>query len=382
MVKIVGIVVEYNPLHFGHVHHIEETRKKSNADVLIAVMSSHVVQRGEFSIVDKFKRTQWALNAGIDLVIELPGVFVLQSADLFAQTSVELLHHLGVEEIYFGSETGQVEELEMIALLMESKTYQDHLKKFLSEGKSYPSSSHLALSMVTDSEAYQKPNNILGIQYIKAIHHLKSKMKPCAIERVGSGYYDDFFEERKIQSATAIRKRHKTQGQIKSYVPSDVYLDLLSVKPIDLEHFYDYLQYRLASMNPKELKQIFGFEEGLENRFLQVEYFESIDDLIQQVISGRYTHAKIKRNIMHLLIGTKKSQLKVFNVPYIRVLGMNQNGQRYLSKIKHELTLPLITKIKGKRHYVLDMELRITKIYDLVYKRDLLKKEFEPVIIL
>ncbi|MFU8787370.1 MAG: nucleotidyltransferase, partial [Candidatus Izemoplasmataceae bacterium] len=353
--KIVGIIVEYNPLHYGHIHHIKETRRLSNADVLIAVMSSNVVQRGEFSMIDKFTRTRWALKAGIDMVVELPGIFALQSADLFAYTSVSLLNHLGVNEIYFGSETGDTMPLYELVDIMNTSEYSDLLKHYLNEGKSFPTSSDLALNELGHEALLKHPNNILGLQYINGINALKAPIKAHAIRRIDSGYYDDILEGTTIQSATSIRKCLIEGVDIKNYVPSYVYEDLKSYKPFDLERFYPYIDYLTRVLTPEDLHNVFGFEEGLENRYLSIEKFESVEDYINQVISPRYTHAKIKRTLMHMLIQTKKDVLTDFNPPYIRILGMNTVGQNYVNKIKKDVSIPLITKLKQTRHPYLDL---------------------------
>lgn len=380
--KIVGIIVEYNPLHYGHIHHIEETRKASKADVLIAVMSTHLMQRGEFSVVDKFTKTTWALKSGIDLVIELPGVFSVQSAEYFAQTSVSILHSLGVKEIYFGSETGDVKPLYDVAEALDSKVYNEWVKRFLDEGKSYPTSSSEALKKLGFTEVHTTPNNILGIQYIRAGKRCSPPVVLHAIQRVKTNYYDEVDQNTHIQSATAIRNLHQNNDDFSRFVPGYVFDSLKDVKIPTWDDFFPYFIYKLKSTSIKDLKRIHGFEEGLEYRFKHVVSAKNTDDFIDQVISSRYTHAKIKRTMMALLIDLKSKDLKSYDTPYIRVLGMNQNGQRYLNMIKKDFPIPLITKLKKTRHNYLNIELKITEIYDLVYRQNLLEKEFKHVIIL
>ncbi len=380
--NIAGIVVEYNPLHFGHVHHINETKRRLKPDVLIAVMSGHVLQRGEFSIVNKFERTQWALQAGVDLVIELPGLFSLQSADLFAYTSVALLHKLGVSDLCFGSESGEIAPLESISNILDSKIYNERLKHYLNQGKSYPTSSNLALKDISNIPDYDQPNNILGIQYIKAIQKLKSPMKPHTIKRIETDYYDDVKENTHIQSATAIRNLHASRKDYTSFVPDYVYKSLKQTPHHLQNHWFPYMSYRLAHLKHPELHQVFGFTEGLEHLFLKHFQAKNYDDLIKKLTSARYTKSKIKRALMHMLIGTNKSDLTDFNPPYIRVLGMSKTGQNYLNQIKKDIETPLITKIEREKHPYLKYELTITKIYDLVKQENNFEKEFNPVIIL
>jgi len=383
--KIVGIVVEYNPLHYGHIHHIKKTKELSNADVLIAVMSGHVVQRGNFSIVDKFTKTNWALDAGIDLVIELPTVFTLQSADLFAQTSLSILDKLGVNDIYFGSETGDIEPLKKAASLMREAHFQEAVKLHMNQGYSYPTSTDMAITTLTKNPSiHNLPNNILGIQYIQAIKTLNASITPHAIKRVKTGYYDAINESTNIQSATAIRLLIKEASSFEDYVPDYVYKDLHHYPYIDIASFRDIFTYLLTMHHSKTMHRIFSFEEGFENRLLKVKNWTSVQSLIEQASTSRYTQAKVRRSLMHLLLNIEKTMIDSFTPPYIRVLGMNKAGQQHLNQIKKTLedaNIPLITKLKKDRHLYLDIEIKVTELYESVVQKNLLDKEFSPVII-
>ena len=379
--KAVGIVVEYNPLHYGHIHHIKEAKALTGADVMIAVMSGHVVQRGNFSIADKFQKTKWAMQSGVDLVIELPSVFVLQSADLFARTSVQLLDYLNVEFLVFGSETGNIEQLKKIAKIMRDPEYQTLVKAYMSQGYSYPNSCGHALKNYNQSNIHEHPNNILGLQYIQAIHHLKSPIEALTIQRIESDYHDALKPNQIIQSASAIRQCIKNNTSITQYVPKYVNDSLNQTPYIDIESYIEIFQALLATHNAETLNAIFSFEEGFENRLLKVENFSSVATLVEQVKTPRYTHAKIHRSLMHMLLNIQKETLSTFDVPYIRVLGMNKKGQAYLNQVKKTLEVPLITKIKQDRHPYLEIELNITKLYDLKVNKALFKKEFNPLII-
>lgn len=382
--KVVGVIVEYNPLHYGHIHHLTKTKALSDADVVIAVMSSHAVQRGEFSVVDKFTKTKWALKAGVDLVIELPAVFALQSADLFAETGVRILDALHVDEMYFGSETGDIAPLKDVLKIMQSDAYDTLVKQYLDQGESYPTSSHLALEALSSPDVFKGPNDILGIQYIHAIDTIDSTIEPYTILRLDTGYYDDIKAGTNIQSATAIRKLHIQNDDFKAFVPSYVHKDLKHYPRTNQEAWFPFMAYKLASETQKSLQTYFGFEEGIESLFMKHYDEDGLTPFLDRVSSKRYTHAKIKRALMHMLIGIKKHDIPSFKPPYIRVLGMNKTGQAYLNKIKHDLEdqgIPLISKLKQVRHPYLDIELRVTKIYDLIIQRNLIEEEFKPVII-
>lgn len=377
--KTVGIIVEYNPLHNGHLYHIEETRRLSKCDTLICVMSGNFTQRGEPALIDKFTRTKMALENGVDLVVELPFVFSVQSADMFSFTSVSILNHLGVDEIYFGSESGDIKQLEKIADIMDEENYNNLVKEYMSKGFSYPTSSNNAINQLYPQSDYDLPNNILGIQYIKAVRSLNSKITLKTIPRKSTGYYSEIESDTTIQSATSIRKLLKDQKDISAFVPESVSMLLKGRKIIDLNDFTEQFKYLLSSKTSEELREIFNITEGLENRLLKHTTFDSVDDLIRSVISRRYTNSKLRRILIHVLCNTKKDVLTSFEVPYVRVLGMNDIGKNHLNKIKKEITVPLITKIKEKKHPYLEQELTASKIYSLVSDRDVLKLEYKPV---
>ena len=377
--RILGLIVEYNPLHLGHIHHLNKAKEITKPDLTIAVMSPHVVQRGEFACVDKFKRTKWALEAGIDLVVELPSLFVLQNADIFAKTSVEILHHLGVDTIVFGSESGDVDQLKVIAEIMRTDVYNARVKTLMQAGNSYPTSTDLALGELLDIRKNLHPNDILGVQYIQAIFELNADIKPIVIKRKDAGYYAELNQDQEIQSATAIREAYKNKQDIKAYLPTYVHEDI--DRMVDLQDFETTLLFALKQHSPQSLRRIFSFDAGLENLFLQYRDIKSLEGLIDKLKSKRFTNAKIKRALMHMLLNIEKDDIKSFDVPYLRILGMRKTGQAYLNTIKKDPPLPIITKIKRDKHPLLEIELRISDIYDMCYQGDLVKKELQPVII-
>lgn len=378
--KTVGIITEYNPLHNGHLYHINETRRLSNCDRLICVMSGNFTQRGEPMIIDKFTRTSWALQNGVDLVIELPFVFTVQNADIFAFTSVSILDKLGVDEIYFGSETGNIAELKQLGDILQSDQYNHLVKKFMKEGTSYPTSNDKAMKELYPNTSFDLPNNILGIQYLLSGLKLKSNITFKTIKRIHSNYYDEEIVGSSIQSATSIRKLLLKQNSIEHYVPKGVNESLISRKLVTYEDFTSQFQYIFSSATASDIQQIFGVEEGLENRFIKVQDFNSVSEFIQQVLTRRYTHSKIQRTLAHILCNVKKNEIKNYEVPYIRILGMNSTGQAYLNEIKHKLDIPLIAKVKEGIHPYLDIEIRVSKVYSLVSDRDIFKQEFKQPI--
>lgn len=380
--KAVGIIVEYNPLHFGHLHHIEETRRLSHCDVLIAVMSGNFTQRGEPAMIDKFTRTKMALSNHVDLVVELPFVFSVQGADIFSKTAIHILHHLGVSEVYFGSESGDIKALETICDIQERDSYNLLVRQFMNEGNSYPTANDLAMKSFDITAAYDAPNNILGIQYIKAARLVSPPIDMFTIKRINSDYYGELDTSTTIQSASSIRKLLEDKQDIKNYVPSSVYDLLMNRKIVTLNDFTEQLKYIINRSSKEELHDISHISEGLENRILKMTEFQSVDELIELLLTRRYTNSHIKRALIHILCNTKASMLDSFDIPYLRILGMNDTGKEYLNIIKKNVTIPLITKIKGKKHPYLVQELQASKVYSLVSDTDIHKQEFEPVIFL
>lgn len=377
---IAGIVVEYNPLHLGHMHHIEKTKELLTPDVLVAVMSSNVVQRGEFSVVDKFTRTRWALQAGVDIVVELPGAYVLQSANIFAHTAIQLLNHLGVSDIVFGSEHGHIDAIKTSAEIMRTHAYDEKIQGYLAGGDSYPVSAHKALKSLSGTSVHEHPNDILGIQYINAIHTIGASITPHVIKRIQSGYHEGFHEKKSIQSATALRNQWYRGRSIDDYVPS--FIRTKKHSPLNTASAYPFMKYRLLTHSAQTLADIFSFDDGIEGHFLNNKDAQSLSDLLERLSSKRYTHAKIKRSLIHMLIDTKKDALKDFTIPYARILGMRESGQRHLNAIKKNISVPLITKIRRDKHPLLTHELTITRLHDFLNGTTTIDEEFKPVIIL
>ncbi len=378
--KTVGIIVEYNPLHNGHKYHITQTKRLSKCDRLVCVMSGNFTQRGEPAIIDKFTRTKWALNNGIDLVIELPFVFTVQNADIFAYTSVSILDKIGVDEIYFGSETGDIDALKRIGRVLTSESYNDLVKQYMSKGNSYPTSSDLAMKDIHPNQIFDLPNSILGIQYLLAAKKIKSNIKFHTIKRISTNYFDEEKAETTIQSATTIRKLLKANKNYESYVPQDVYQSLSKNKYVSWEDFYQNLKYIQQVKSPEELQKVFNINEGIENRFLKIPDFTSTQDFIDQLLTRRYSNSKIKRTLAHILMNTPKDLIQSFEVPYIRVLGMNKVGQTILSDIKHNLDVPLVVKVKEGIHPYLDFEIQVSKVYSLASNQDIYRQEFQQPI--
>lgn len=375
--KVVGLVTEYNPFHNGHRYHLEQAKRKTGAGFVVVVMSGNFLQRGEPAIIDKFARAEMALACGADLVLEIPAYFACGSAEYFALGAVSLLDSLGIADaVCFGSECGDIQVLDEIAevLTAEPLPYKNALKAMLSEGKSFPAAREEALLSCLSAlygsekedrvslwkEVLDSPNNILGIEYLKALKKLNSSMQPITIERISSGYHDPSLHFG-ISSATAIRRvileeRRKLPDPIKGQVPDEVYAILKRESnrafPVKSADFSQMLHYRLLSvMDWQELAQFFDVSEDLAKRIYNLRNsYEGLEGFITQLKTRQFTETRIRRALMHILLGIKedmvrKSVVSANGACYIRVLGFHKKASVLLTEIKKKSRLPIITKM-------------------------------------
>lgn len=388
--KAVGIIVEYNPFHNGHYHHLIQSKKTANADVVIAVMSGHFLQRGEPAIVSKWARTKMALQSGVDLVFELPFAFSSQNADVFANGAVSILDALGCHSLCFGSEEGEIEAFLKTYEWLEKRydEFQKQLKTAISEGNSYPKAMSIAFQHVADGQNHllnlTQPNNILGFQYVKAIFQQNSSMKPLTIPRIGAGYHDQTYRHAHIASATSVRKElfndFRSQN-VKNYLPESSYDILMTYHQEystfhDWETYFPFLKYAVLSKSRQELNDIYEMEEGLENRIVeQMKKASSFQEFLRRLKTKRYTWTRLQRLCVYLLTNTKKKEmehvLKTKKASYLRLLGMSKKGRQYLQAIKKDLPLPLVAKISSFPESMLAMDLKATSIYALALKEPL-----------
>ncbi|NPC92458.1 nucleotidyltransferase [Bacillus sp. WMMC1349] len=381
--KAVGVVVEYNPFHNGHLFHIKQALSQTRSDVAIAVMSGFFLQRGEPAIVSKWSRTKMALTSHVDIIVELPYVFAVQKAEIFATGAVALLNELGCSSIFFGSENGDPDAFVQTAtyMLEHQQALHQEVKKQVSSGMSYPSAMTKAFSVITNGEHtldLSKPNNILGFHYVKAILENDFQMKPVTVKRLSSEYHDALLPEMSgnIASATSIRKSMIEKGVLSD---SSFFLPESSVKELNdymrtfglwhsPEHYFSFLKYNLQTMDLEELQQIYEVEEGLEHRVKKViQKAGSFLEYMELLKTKRYTWTRLQRMNTHILTRTKKAvvhQILTETHPrYIRLLGMTKKGQAYLAKKKKELGIPLITKIGSLSNPSLHLDIKAGQVY-------------------
>jgi len=406
--KTLGLVVEYNPFHNGHLYHINASKEKTGADAVICVMSGNFVQRGEPAVMDKWARTQIALKSGIDLVVELPFVFASASAEYFAYGAVKILDSLGIVDcICFGSESGNIRELEEVASVLsdEPANYKSALKRYLNEGLSFPESREKALydffsekygNSLNIEKIISTSNNILGIEYIKAIKRLKSSIIPLTISRKG-GRYTDRHLTGSFSSATAIRKCifdssfDEAQNLLEKTMPP-ASLEILREEiflgrcPVSLERFENIIFAYLRKMSKEDIAALPYVSEGMENRIKEAaDGSGSLEELLENIDTRRYTRTRIQRCLVNMLGGLTSQELDRFmesgGPRYIRVLGFNEKGRQLLSEVKKHASLPVIVKTADfKRtedpllNRMLEIESVATDVYVLGYSNPEFRK--------
>lgn len=386
MSSVLGIVAEYNPFHNGHLYHLIESKKISNADYCIAIMSGNFTQRGEVSIVDKWSKAQMALSNGIDLVIELPTIYSVSSAENFAMGAIKILNSLQIVDfISFGSEVNNISVLDDIAnvLAFEPPQYKTLLAHELSRGESFPKARENALMMYLNNlrrfaNVLSAPNNILGIEYLKALKKLKSTIQPITIKREGSKYSDaNLPRNSKFASATAIRNFFQSSqdlSALQKFVPESTFNVLEEnfkkgnfVK--NLSAFDKEIIFTLRKMSVEEIANLPDVSEGLEFSIKNaVNQCNSTIELLSILKSKRYTQTRLQRILLYSILGITKKDMEMSNltIPYVRILGFNSKGQELISTIsKKNRKLEVVSSVKKFMDKKLNNNLRLMMEKDI-----------------
>ncbi len=393
--KICGIVAEYNPFHNGHKYQIEQTKKLTNCDTVIAIMSGNFIQRGLPALFDKWTRAKMAIKNGVDIVIELPTCYATSSAEFFAHGAVGIMDALNcIDVISFGSKYNDIEVLKRIASVLhtEPEEYKKLLQKELKKGTSYPIARSNALKIFLKKEFDSKilenilldSNNILGIEYLKALLTYDSPITPCAIERIG-GDYNSTNIVGNICSATGIREMLQTNNisRLPDVVPEQTFEILTSEiafgkAPMGINNFEKEILYSLRELSLDDLSQISDVTEGLENVLKKsiCEAYE-INDLIEKIKTKRYTKTRVQRILMHILLGIKKSILheQKETPQYARILAFSPNGKKMIPELVKNSRIPIVTSVSKfiktatpTQKEMLDLDILATNIYTLGYE--------------
>lgn len=372
----VGIIAEYNPFHNGHLYHLNKIKKKFPDEEIILVMPSCFTQRGTPSIIDKWKKTEIALKAGINLVIELPYTIATESADYFSYGAITILEKLKVEKFVFGSETNDINLFtELVDTELNHKEFDPLTKIYMKMGENYPTALSKALLDLTN-KVVSLPNDLLGISYVKAIKKNNYRIKPLCIKRKNN--YNSLELEHEISSATSIRKALKENKNIDKQIPDFIrpYLKDLHFE----DDYFKFLKYKI--MLEEDLNIYQTVDEGLGDKIKkEIINSTSYEDLITRVKSRRYTYNKINRMLNHILCGfTKEMACKTKDIEYIRVLGFDQLGQTYLNKVKKSIDIPIISNFSKNKSNMIKMEFIATSVYASILneekKKELIQKEY------
>lgn len=357
--KIVGLITEYNPFHAGHLYHMQQARELTGADYCVVLMSGSFVQRGEPAIFDKYRRTKAALLAGADLVLEMPVAFSTASAHEFAAYGVALLSAIGVDAVVFGSECGQIEILKQAAYALnhESAEFQERLRKGLKAGLTYPQARAKALEMEdTWASVLTSPNNILGIEYLRAAENLHSPMEFYTISRKGSGYHEDTLADANFPSASAIRgiirnslsKDKDLLDILASHLPAVTHPAYTGAVPVFVDDFSELLNAAVLQM--QATFSIADLSPELAARLAKPPYFPlSFEERIQALKTRQLTYTRVSRALLHLVLGMREEDISRWKEEgyalYARILGFRRQSSPLLSCLHKKSSIPLITKM-------------------------------------
>jgi predicted nucleotidyltransferase len=397
--RAVGLITEYNPFHNGHLHHLQESREAADAEVAVAVMSGHFLQRGEPALVDKWVRARMALAAGVDVVVEIPFPWACNSAPRFAEGAVRSLDALGgVDALCFGSEAGELGGLQACAdlLLRHEDELGQRTASLLRSGLTYPEARAQVLVPLADdaalAELLRTPNNILGIEYLRALRQAGSPMRALTIPRIGAGYHD-VEAVGAIASATGIRRLLAEGGEVAQLLPESVHAILQQAlaagRTVDEDILHRLLLARIGR-GTESLAALYQVEEGIENRLAEAaDVSRSYRDLVDAVKARHLTRTRIQRLLCYILNEVGQEEMEAFLTAgplYLHLLGCTQKGRAFLAGCRKRLGLPLIANYSRlhavlKRHYgaqsarcrlaerMLALEMRATRNYTLLMKR-------------
>lgn len=346
--KSTGLIVEYNPFHNGHLYHIEKSKEVSSDSVKIAVMSGDFVQRGEPAIIKKEIRSKMAILNGADIVVELPIFYSCQSAEIFAIGAVGILEELECDEIVFGSERENLGELEKIASIVEDLEFKEKMKQALKLGESYIN----AYKIASEGKYDLNSNDILGVEYIKAIKYWNSKIIPKIIKRNNASYYDEKTYEN-ITSGFNLRKLMRNKNDVNKFIPKNIVNILLEeineINLVLLEDFYPYIRYKIID-NKESLVNIQDMEKGYENRLYKSAMKNNIfSNFLEDIMSKRLSVGRTQRILIHILLGltTEITEETKKEIPFIKILDYNKKGQEYLNFLKKNKVTKFFTTFKN-----------------------------------
>ncbi len=375
--KIIGVIAEYNPFHLGHKYQIDKIKELYPDSIIIAIVSTNFTERGEISILNKWDKAKICLDNNIDIVVELPTLYATQASDMFAYGSINILNNLGIDTLIFGSESDNVSDLELLAdTQLHNSKYDKLVKMYLDKGINYPTAMSKALYDLTN-KMISEPNDLLALSYIKEIKRNNYNIEPISIKRTNDYHSKDINNE--ILPASLIRELYRNNKDISKYVPKSTQKCLN--KPINDNDIYNYLLY-IITLYSENLGDYLTVDEGIHNRIIKsIRNSHDLDELINKIKTKRYTYNKIKRMLIHILLGIKKEDNNYDT--YLRIMGFNKRGRKYLNSIKKNMGIPVFDGYKPNVSNVLDIEFKSTCVYALITNnKDLIEREYKykPII--
>lgn len=374
--RVVGIVVEYNPFHNGHLYQIERVKELFEDSIIVVAMSGYYTERGEVSVLSKWDKAQLALMYGVDVVLEIPFVFSNQSADVFSYAAIKMLSEFKIDVLVFGSESADVSFLKSVASVQICNPSFDSLvKNYVSEGLNYPTSLSKAIFDLTGFKV-SEPNDVLAVSYIKEILRNNLDIEIFPLKRTNS--FLDLSSDEVIVSASNVRNRLSSGEDISKYVPSGV---VKYVRNVNLDYLFQLIRYKIISERDS-LEKYHLVDEGIDNRIYEASlsannYFELVD----MIKTKRYTYNKINRILINIFVGFTKDEANKFkSLDYIRVLGFSSMGRKFYSSIKNDISLPVIHKFE--KFDMVQIEFRAAILYSmLVNDKSIIDEEIKKHVI-
>ena len=393
--NVLGIIAEYNPLHLGHFQHMQQAKAAAGCSQVVVVLSGNFVQRGEPAILDKWLRTRMALEAGADMVLELPLYYATASAGSFAYGGVTLLERTGVvDALCFGSECGTLPPLAAAAELLsqESDGFKTRLREGLGQGASFPAARAQAMA-AGGMPGLSAPNDTLGVEYLRALRRLGSRITPFTLPR-----------QRFLLNAAKDVRRALLAGETEAALESApsalrplVAGALATHGPATLDNLSDAFQYMLRTVPATQLGEIWDVAEGLEHRFLAASSHAKLSDVLAAVKTKRYTYTRVQRAALHMLLGITHAAFMACEAAggpqYIRVLGFRRAAAPLLGEMARRATLPVVTNVANHAlppgslaAHMLAEEARATGIYAMAFpqkngRRRILNEYRQPLVV-
>lgn len=360
--KSVAMITEYNPFHHGHLYHAKQSKEASQSDVSIAIMSGQFMMRGTPAMFNKFKRAQMATE-GVDLVVEMPLVGSLSSSDIFAQTGVKVAEYLQADVLSFGSESGELSQLEHAAHQLIQLENTPAFQAAIKSGKSYAR----IVAETLQSYLLNRPNNILAVAYLKQLQRQQSTIQPMTIARTEAQHHDTEMYHASIASGTAIRKGIMQGNQTWQMMVPEKNIPLMTAPFNDQQRLFDFIKFTILQQTPETLKHIYTMSEGFENRLYRAALSTTdYTSFMQKLKTKRYTYTHIQRILMNVLLNFQYTDV-ADKIHAVRVLAMTSQGQRYLKYLKtHFPERFIVTNINRETAMLFKNEVKATGIYNVL----------------